>query len=98
MKEYTCAAFVSVIVVIVLDRVVRTRLMSRVEFWIFVAVMFGFKIVFNGYLTWRPIVLYGEDFFLNIRVGTIPFEDFLFGFSMITLTLILWESGRRRFP
>jgi lycopene cyclase domain-containing protein len=97
MKEYTIAATVSVVLVVVLDRILRTRLTSRADFWIFIAVMFGFKLVFNGYLTWRPIVLYGERFFLNVRLGTIPLEDFLFGFSMVTLTVVLWEYGRRRF-
>jgi lycopene cyclase domain-containing protein len=97
MKEYTIVAMVSLFLVIMLDRLVRTRLTSRLEFWVFIGVMFGFKLIFNGYLTWRPIVLYGERFFLNIRLGTIPLEDFLFGFSMITLTLVLWEFARKRY-
>jgi lycopene cyclase domain-containing protein len=98
MKEYTIAAVLSVILVVVLDRVFRTRLTSRAEFWIFIAVMFGFKIIFNGYLTWRPIVMYGPQFFLNIRLGSIPLEDFLFGFSMITWTVILWEFAKKHSP
>jgi lycopene cyclase domain-containing protein len=96
VKEYTLAALVSVIVVVLLDRTLKVCLTSRKEFWIFLAVMFGFKLIFNGYLTWRPIVLYGERFFLTIRIGTIPLEDFLFGFSMITLTVLLWELARKR--
>ena len=97
MKEYTAAAVLSVLLVVVLDRSLRIRLTSRLEFWIFLAVMFGFKTIFNGYLTWRPIVLYGDRFFMNLRLGTIPLEDFLFGFSMVTLTIILWEYARRVF-
>jgi len=96
MKEYTLVAMVSVLFVVLLDRLLRTRLTGRAEFWIFIGVMFGFKLVFNGYLTWRPIVLYGEQFFLNVRLGTIPLEDFLFGFSMITLTVVLWEYAKGR--
>jgi lycopene cyclase domain-containing protein len=96
MMAYTVAALVSVVVVVLLDRLLRTRLTSRADFWIFMAVMFGFKIIFNGYLTWRPIVLYGGRFFLNHRLETIPLEDFLFGFTMITLTIVLWESARVR--
>lgn len=96
MKEYTIAGVISVLLVVLLDRSLKTRLTGRVEFWIFMAVMFGFKLLFNGYLTWRPIVLYGEPFFLNLRLGTIPIEDFLFGFSLITLTVILWEVALRR--
>jgi lycopene cyclase domain-containing protein len=59
-------------------------------------VMFGFKLIFNGYLTSRPIVLYGTGFFLGLRLGTIPLEDFMFGFSMIALSVVLWEYFRTR--
>lgn len=96
MKEYTIAATVSAVLVVILDRTLGTRLTGRVEFWAFVAVMFGFKLIFNGYLTWRPIVMYGQQFFLDVRLGTIPVEDFLFAFSMITLSVVLWEFGRKR--
>ncbi len=99
MKEYTIASVASVCVVVMLDRILNTRLMGRAGFWEFTAVMFAFLLLFNGYLTWRPIVLYGEQFCMNIRLGTIPLEDFLFGFSMISLTVILWEFARARiFP
>ena len=38
-----------------------------------------------------PIVIYDEDQITGVRVPwDIPVEDYLFGFSMITLTLMLW--------
>jgi len=96
MKEYTLWAASSVVVVVVLDRVMGTRLLARKTYWIFLAVMFGFKILVNGYLTWRPIVLYGREFFLDLRLFTIPAEDFLFGFSLITLSVVLWEHFKAK--
>ena len=91
MKEYTVAALVSAGLVIVLDRSLKTRVLSRGVFWIFLAVMYGFMIMANGYLTWRPIVIYGQSFYLGIRLLTIPLEDFVFGFSLIGLSVIVWE-------
>ena len=91
MKEYTIAALVSALAVVLLDRMLRTDVLKRPAFWIFLAVMYAFKIVANGYLTWRPIVLYNPEFFLGVRVFTIPIEDFVYGFSLITLSVILWE-------
>jgi hypothetical protein len=41
-------------------------------------------------------VIYNPDYFLEIRLGTIPVEDFLCGFGLITLTLVLWEFFLRR--
>lgn len=64
----------------------------------YIAVMFFFKQIFNGYLTWRPVVIYGREFFLGLRLGTIPLEDFLFGFSMIALTVVIWEKVKGNHP
>lgn len=89
--EYTVLASVSVILVIVLDFTLGTRLILNKKFWVFWIVMFVLIFVVNGYLTWRPIVLYGDPFFLHIRLFTIPIEDFLFGFSLITSNIIIWE-------
>ncbi len=60
------------------------------------AIMIFFKVTSNGYLTGRPIVLYNPEYFLGIRLGTIPVEDFLYGFGLITITLVLWEYFVRK--
>ena len=91
MKEYTLLAAASVLLSLALDFVLRTRLFVNKKFWVFWAVMFVLIFIINGYLTWRPIVLYGESFYLGIRLFSIPVEDFLFGFSLITFNIILWE-------
>jgi lycopene cyclase domain-containing protein len=100
VKEYTMLAFASVLVTIWLDRFLRTHILRRRIFWIFLGVMFFFKMLVNGYLTWRPIVVYGEPFYLGIRLGTIPVEDFVYGFSLVALSIIFWEhqmnKGRTR--
>jgi len=94
MKEYTVAAIVAALLVAVLDWRLGTRILRRRAFWIFLGVMFAFKILANGYLTWRPIVLYNPEFFLGVRLFTIPVEDFVYGFSLIAMSIILWEYFR----
>jgi lycopene cyclase domain-containing protein len=96
VKEYTVLAIMSVVVVWVLDWILETRLTRTKTFWIFITVMFGFKLLVNGYLTWRPVVRYGSEFFINIRLFTIPLEDFLFGFSLITSSVLLWEYFKEK--
>jgi lycopene cyclase domain-containing protein len=96
MKEYTLFAVGSSVAVVLLDRVLGTRVTTRRSFWVAMAIMFFFKIPSNGYLTWRPIVIYNPEYFLGIRLGTIPVEDFFYGFGLITLTLVLWEFFLRR--
>jgi lycopene cyclase domain-containing protein len=96
MKEYTFLAAGSVVLVLLLDRMLRTHVVRKRAYWIAVCVMFVFKIPSNGYLTWRPIVMYNPAYFLGIRVGTIPLEDFAYGYGLITLTLVLWEYFLRK--
>ena len=98
--EYTIAAVIAAGCVVLLDLRLGTGVLRRREFWIFLAVMYGFKLIANGYLTWRPIVLYSPDHFLGIRLGTIPLEDFVYGFALIGMSVVLWEHflSRRARP
>lgn len=96
--EYTMAAVAAAGAVVVLDHLLGVRVTRRRSYWIFLAVMAGFKLVVNGYLTARPIVEYGSRHFLGVRLGTIPLEDFVYGFGLITLTITLWEYFTSRSP
>ncbi|MBM3248807.1 MAG: lycopene cyclase domain-containing protein [Candidatus Omnitrophica bacterium] len=96
MKEYTILAVLSVFFTLVIDRALNIRVLIRKEYYIFLFVILFFKFLVNGYLTGKEIVIYNPVFFLGIRIGSIPVEDFFFGFSMITLTIIFWEYFKRR--
>lgn len=91
MKEYTILAVLFAAASFILDRVLKTKLFGDKRFWKFWLIMLGIICLVNGYLTWRPVVIYGDAFFLGIRLFTIPIEDFLFGFSLLTSNIILWE-------
>jgi lycopene cyclase domain-containing protein len=91
MNEYTLISIIFVIFTIAIDFILKTRLIVNKKFLVFWVIMFILIFVINGYLTWRPIVIYGESFYMGIRLFTIPVEDFLFGFSLISLNIIIWE-------
>ena len=95
MKEYTVLAVASVFVTFGLHRIFKTGLFFRKQFWIFLGIILFFKLLVNGYLTAFPVVVYDPRFYMGARIGTIPLEDFLFGFSMVTLTLIFWERFKK---
>jgi len=95
MKEYTLLAAVSVLLAVSLDVFLKTKLLKRKLFWLFILVILFFKFIVNGYLTGTNIVLYNPGFFMGLRIGSIPMEDFLFGFSMVSLTIIFWEYFKR---
>ena len=97
MKEYTILAVAGVVLAIIVDMLVlKTRLMLNKKFWIFWCVMFVLIFIINGYLTWRPIVLYGEEHYLGIKLFTIPIEDFFYGFALLTLNIAIWEFYNKK--
>jgi len=97
VREYTVLALAAALAAVVLDFALKTHLVRQKRFWIFWAVMAALKTVANGYLTWRPIVLYGEAFFLGVRIVTIPVEDYFYGFGLITMNVVLWEYFTKKF-
>lgn len=92
MREYTLLAVLFAAAVPVLDGICRTGLLRKPLFYVFLAVIFFFKLLVNGYLTASRIVIYNPAMFSGIRLGSIPLEDFLFGFSMVSFCLIVWEK------
>ena len=102
MPEYTLMAFLSVPIVVAIDLVVlRTRLLLTVRYWLSMAIVLGFMVLVDGWLTKlsAPIVLYSEEATSGVRFPwDIPVEDFGFGISMCTLVLILWVRAAPRQP
>ena len=69
------------------------------QYWIAMAIVFVFQVLVDGWLTKlsAPIVLYDDEQITGVRVPwDMPVEDYLFGFSMITLTLLQRAAPRRR--
>jgi lycopene cyclase domain-containing protein len=95
---YTLPAVLAVIAVCALEfGVLRTGLFAKGQYWISMAIVFGFQIVVDGWLTKlsAPIVVYDEHHTSGIRFPfDIPVEDFLFGWALVTAVLLLWERQR----
>ena len=114
---YTQLAVLGVLAVVAVDLVVlRTRLLTRRVFWVSYAIIVFFQLVSNAILTGLRIVRYNGDFIVGTstpdigpppflgdgRIAFAPFEDLLFGFALVLLTLSLWvfwgHVGIQRLP
>ena len=95
MKEYTILASVSLIFTFILDKMLKTEILKKSIFWLFMLIIFLFKFLVNGFLTSSGIVRYNPNFFMGFRIGSIPLEDFLFGFSMVSISIIIWEYFKK---
>jgi lycopene cyclase domain-containing protein len=95
---YTLPALGMAAAVVALELVVlRTGLFTRRSFWIAYAICLFFQVLVDGWLTKlsAPIVRYDPAEFSGWRFPfDIPVEDFVYGFALITLTLLLWERAR----
>ncbi len=95
MREYTLIAMCFVALTVLVDKITKINILEKKEFYFFILVILGFKFLVNGYLTSTNIVVYNSKFFTGLRLGSIPLEDFLFGFSMVSLTIIFWELFKK---
>lgn len=97
-REYLVAALVAAVLTVLVELVVlRTGLFRRKAYWTSMGIVFAFQVLVDGWLTklYAPIVRYADWAISGVRVPwDIPVEDFLFGFAMVTLTLLLWERAR----
>jgi lycopene cyclase domain-containing protein len=94
--SYIFSAVLGVVGVVVLDLAVfRTRLVLRKAFWTAYAIVLFFQLSVNGLLTGLPIVRYDSSRITGLRIVYAPVEDLLFGFAMVTLTLVLWVRAGR---
>lgn len=100
MGEYTIGASAAVVAVVAVELLwLRTGLLRRASFWVSMAVVFAFQTLVDGWLTKlsAPIVEYRPGRYSGARFPwDIPVEDFMFGFALVTLVLLLWERGRPR--
>jgi lycopene cyclase domain-containing protein len=75
----------------------RTGLFRRAAYWLSMAIVIGFQILVDGWLTKlsAPIVIYDNRHSSGLRFPfDIPVEDYLFGFALVTAVLLLWERQR----
>ena len=90
-KGYTGLAFLIMGLCMVYDYKLGAQILKYRQFLFFFVLISLFTLVFNGYLTWRPVVTYGEQYQLGFRIFTIPFEDFIFGYALLILNTSIFE-------
>jgi hypothetical protein len=88
---YTQLALCAVVIAITVDLfVIKTALLKRKVFWTSYAIIVGFQLLTNWWLTSRNIVMYSPDAIIGIRIASAPIEDLLFGFALVLGVLINW--------
>lgn len=97
-KPYPAVMALLCAVLVGIDYCFNNSLASIKAYWLFVGILSLLTLVFNGYLTARPIVIYDATYISGLRIYTIPVEDFVFGWAMVTLAVGSYERIRTRIP
>ena len=88
---YTQLAIVAVLIAITVDLfVVKTVLLKRKAFWVTYAIIIGFQLLTNWWLTSRNIVMYSDNAIIGLKIASAPVEDLLFGFALVLSVLVNW--------
>ncbi|MEM6294662.1 MAG: lycopene cyclase domain-containing protein [Myxococcota bacterium] len=90
-REYTGLTLLSLGLAGVLDHMLGTGVLRMRRYWAYAALVLAFTAIFNTYLTMRPVVHYGEAYYLGIRLGTVPIEDFGYGLALCTAAVSLFQ-------
>ena len=95
---YTQIALLAVVVVLVVDLYIfKNRLVVKKTFWSSYAIVVGFQLLTNWWLTSRNIVMYDTEMIVGLRIAAAPVEDLLFGFALVTGVLTNWvRLGRSK--
>jgi len=91
-KQYTGLMLFSLAITALYDRLSKTRLLLQKLLYVYLTIAGVLILLFNGYLTARPIVMYDDRYQLGVKIGTIPIEDFGYGFSLLLLATMLYEK------
>jgi lycopene cyclase domain-containing protein len=95
-------ALATSITLVLLQLTSRANLIGRATL-VYLLLLPGFLAV-NGVLTGTglesPVVNYNPNEIINVRIGTIPVEDFLYGFTLFVLNLYLFSrfSAQKKSP
>ena len=91
-KEYTFLAIISIGLVTLFVTLVNMKLFASRSYWLYTFLTLILFLIFNYLLTSYPVVQYSPEAITGVRVLTIPIEDFMFNYSMLTsyLTVYLW--------
>ncbi|MDN3587883.1 lycopene cyclase domain-containing protein [Pedobacter aquatilis] len=95
-KWYTVINFGFLFVVLFYVEYVNSKLRFMYRFYrAYLVSLLPFYIV-NGFLTAIPVVIYNDNETLNMRVGTIPFEDHFYLMSLLLMNVFLYEFFKSR--
>jgi len=77
--------------VLTLLSMIKNNWLRQKAAWMYLTLVVFLTVIFNGYLTARPIVAYNPDIKSNIYIYTVPVEDILYGLVLVGFVTFVYE-------
>lgn len=95
-QHYTFTVTIFTAIFFILAILIKALLLNSYQFWLTMLISFLPFLIVNYFLTSIPVVTYNDAAFFGKRFITIPLEDFLYSFSMISLWILFYEISLSR--
>lgn len=94
--NYTFTVFLYLSIVFAISYFIRFNLFNSISTIYFLFLSFVPFLIVNYFLTSIPIVIYNPAEFSNIRIYTIPLEDFFYSFLLVYSYILVYELAKRK--
>lgn len=97
VRSYEYTMFVTILFALMLSISLHwfSQIVKSVRYLLYMIIGYGFFIVFNYFLTSIPVVLYGGHTVTGLRFITIPIEDFLYNYVLLTSYVLFYEYAKK---
>lgn len=95
-QHYTFTVTTFTAVFFILTILIKPQLLNSYQYWLTILISFLPFLIVNYFLTSIPVVTYNDAAFFGKRFITIPLEDFLYSFSMISFWILFYEISLSR--
>jgi lycopene cyclase domain-containing protein len=96
-QYYTATVLFSCALFFFLAMLLYQKILTSFTYWLYIVIVFIPFFVMNYLLTSIPIVLYNSDAIWDVRITTIPVEDFFYNFAMLSFYLMVYLFFKDRF-
>jgi lycopene cyclase domain-containing protein len=96
MKPYLFLCLLFLLLNLSLDILFRTRLFTTKKFWAFQLIVLILTALYDHFAAGMNLFLYDQSIIIGAKIFKVPIEDFLFGFNLITLNLIIFTRSNKR--
>jgi len=97
MPEYTIFVIIALILSLILDFALKTKVILKPRFWLFLVIVIILQTIVDNYLNgrwWLDSYLvgpYGSSFYSGIKIIETPLENYLFGIALLWNCVSVFE-------